>query len=169
MKTTKNIKLIIAIILTIFLIVGIPMITIGFSKNLDYIGIIGIVITALGFYGTPIAWVNYSQICKLYHLYNLIYKDKVYYMSLLASTTSQKQEVVEQEVNTLIQKGYLQSFIIVDDKLVILNEIKDKEAYLTSSAGKIKTIKCEGCGFTYSYESNTGFSKCPYCGKKSGE
>ncbi|MCI6716261.1 MAG: hypothetical protein SOZ32_00220 [Bacilli bacterium] len=169
MKKNKNIKFLTAFILSILLIIGIPMIPIGFSKEVEIVGILGIVFTAVGFYGTPIAWINYTNFCKLYRLYNLIYHDKVYYMSLLASTTSQKIEIIEQEVNTLIQKGYLTSFIIVDDKLVNLKEVKNPNDYLANAAGKVQTITCEGCGYTYTYETTNGISQCPYCGKKSGK
>ena len=56
MKKNKNIKFLTAFILSILLIIGIPMIPIGFSKEVEIVGILGIVFTAVGFYGTPIAW-----------------------------------------------------------------------------------------------------------------
>lgn len=169
MKKIKNLKLWIAILFTVYLVIGIPSIIFGFAYDMKTVGFIGIFLTVIGFYGTPITWVSYGNFCRLYHLYNLICIDKVYYISLLASTLSQKVEVIEQEVNTLIQKGYLTAFIIVDGKLVNLKEIKDQDDYLASMAGKVRTVTCEGCGYTYTYETTNGMSKCPYCGKKSGK
>ena len=51
----------VAMFLTVGLIAGIPMIVLGAVNDITAVMVIGIILTVLGFYGTPVAWVQHSN------------------------------------------------------------------------------------------------------------
>ena len=59
-KNVKN-NFRIALVLSLMLIVGVPMIVLGASNKIWAVMAIGIAFTVLGFYGCPLAWVMYGE------------------------------------------------------------------------------------------------------------
>ena len=58
-------RLFVALLLTVFLSLGIFMIIYGAYKGMGAVLGFGIAFTVLGFYGCPIAWIHYSSKTRL--------------------------------------------------------------------------------------------------------
>ena len=65
MQHMKLKALLLAFLLTLMLIGGIPMIIFGATQKLTFLLIAGIVFTVLGFYGCPLAWVRIRLLIQL--------------------------------------------------------------------------------------------------------
>ncbi len=152
LNKAKNKLFITSLIFTIMLIVCVPMIVIFAGKNWILMTM-GIIFAVLGFYGTPIAWVQYGEISSLSRFIEVIEKENILSVSSLATHFQLNENIIKSKINKCIEKGYLTGFIF-DGKILTHNEIKKKEKVL-------KKVKCENCGANL--ERVEGGWYCPYC------
>lgn len=160
---TKNKRLIIALLLSIGFILGIPMIIFGFINGYILLGVLGIVLTVLGFYGAPISWIAYSSMNFRITLYEQIIIDKIFSVKLLSETNNKKEKEVINEINYLISKRFLRNFIIDNNTYLIdVTDKKELNKEIFVKNNDIKTVKCNNCGAVL--DITRGFGQCPYCG-----
>lgn len=149
-----------ALIFTLFLPIGIVGIiltcTLHFANPYFVLSLtVSIVLAVLGFYGSPMTWVNYCSYVGLKNIMALIENENIYSVQQIANQLSQNPKQVATSITTLISKGYLRGYLFVDnDHLVLNTNTKLKES-------KAK-IKCENCGALTSHN----LDSCEYCGMK---
>lgn len=145
-------RFIAGIVLSVLFVVGVPCIAIGFSSNIIPLGVVGIIFTVAGFYGTPLVWTNYADVRGKLGVYCMITEDGVTDVSRIAATLSITPKKALGQVNYLINKRYLRGYVLEDMKLVpIKPEQKPNDAN-----------KCPNCGAALTVGENTLY--CPYCG-----
>lgn len=150
-KDTKRL-LIISIIASIGFVVGIPAIIFGAIYGGAYIilMVVGIILTVIGFYGSPILWVNYAEKVRQCSIYEMITVDGITDINTIASSTGIiNAKRVEETINILIQKRYLTGYKIVNSEL--------SEAVPTNKV----VNKCPNCGANMTKEN--GKWVCKYC------
>ncbi len=158
-KLNKSIraKLFIAILFTVFLPAGILSIIFGAIKGLTFLLVAGIIMTVLGFYGTPIIWVNYAEQKKLRVVLRLIVNENIFSVEELSAQLLMNQKNVTSYINSLIVKGYLTGFLFKDG--VLKPNTNKKQA----QAPKVKRkMKCEQCGGVMVFDGAQFV--CEYCG-----
>lgn len=158
MKTFKrdsSVKLMVAILLTVFLPAGILGIIFGASKHITILLIAGIIATVLGFYGAPIAWIGVGTIKSNGVILNLIENENIYTVTDLASQTMRKPDEVRNSINQLILKGYLKGYLFKNDILEINTNQKQ--------TGDVREkTKCPNCGGPMEFDGINYV--CSYCG-----
>ena len=138
LKKSITTKLVFAILLTIFFPVGIVAICMGAGKS-TLVLILGIIGVVFGFYGAPILWINYANQKSLLRILDLILNENLYTVSDIASQIAQNENVVTQNINTLIVQGYLKGYIFKDGVLYLNTNKKQ-------TAKNVDKIKCDSCG-----------------------
>lgn len=157
LKKAKKSALIRAIILTILLVVGIPMIPVGFALDILPVGIIGIAFTVIGFYGCPLAWVAFANYGPIVRIVYAVENECLYQVDEIAQYLQKKPKEVAATINKAIEKLYLEGYFF-DGKTLSLNENKKL---------KRKTVysKCPHCGAPLTPQGEKDeYVKCPYCG-----
>lgn len=154
-KRDSSIKLMVAILLTIFLPAGILGIIFGASKGITMLLVAGIIATVLGFYGAPIAWVNFGSFKSNGVILNLIENENIYTVEDLASQTMRKSDEVRNSINQLILKNYLKGYLFKNDILEINTNQKQ--------TGDVREkAKCPNCGGPMEFDGINYV--CSYCG-----
>ena len=161
----KNKRFAIAMTLTIFLIIGIPLIIVGAIFGGVYFTIMGfgILLTVLGFYGTPIAWTTYGNFKRDVNIAESINTDGIREISVICNLYGLTPKVAYDTISKLIQKRYVKNLIFnASGTELILNEgyvNLDREKQLKSSK---RALLCPFCGAQVELVGYSG--KCPYCG-----
>ena len=166
-KRARKKALIRAIIFTVLLVAGIPMIPIGFvfaAKTtgavhgiLIAVAIAGIAFTAVGFYGTPIAWTSFGNFAPIVRLLYAIEKECIYDVPTLATYLHRREKDIQGTIRTAIDKLYLEGYFFDGTKLT-LNENKKLKA-------KPIYTKCPNCGASLPTPQDGDESvTCKYCG-----
>lgn len=157
LKKAKRGALIRALILTLMLIAGIPMIPIGFVFDILPVGIIGIAFTVIGFYGCPVAWVAFGGYGPMLRIVYAVENESLYQIDEIAQYLQKNPKEVAATINKAIEKLYLEGYFF-DGKTLTLNEnkkLKRKNIY----------TKCPHCGAPLAPQGEKDeFVKCPYCG-----
>lgn len=152
--------LVVSIVLSAMFVAGIPFIVLG-ATNLSsgggyvFLMIVGIVFTAVGFYGTPICWVQYGEKVSLKNLYEIITVDKMYNVKELSQNLNKNEKTIANQITTLIQKRYLVGFTFVDRQELKVSDNVSKNTKI------VNTKKCPNCGANLTISGNTGV--CEYC------
>ena len=156
LKKARRRVLAMAFIFTIMLVAGIPMIPVGFSLGYTFLGIIGIVFTAVGFYGCPLAWSTFGGYAPMVRVVYAIVHESMYSVSEIATYLRKNEKTVQGIITKCIDKLYLEGYFFDGEKLT-LNEnkkLKQKTAY----------TKCPNCGAPLPASSGAdGHIRCPYC------
>ena len=118
-KKTKNNLFLIALMMSILFIPGILMIIFGFINHIIFIGVIGIIIVVIDFYGLPIVWMRFGEYNYYYRLFYQITVEKINYVTLLAQTNQRKKDKLLADIHFLIGKGYLTNYILKDNERLI--------------------------------------------------
>lgn len=156
-KKNKSFKL--AFLFSVLLAAGIPALIFGAIYMSEYgwclaLFIGGILMTVLGFYGTPLAWVSYGNYPKMSRLISLVLSEYVYDVKELSAQMCLGEAETANLIRKCISNGYLVGFLLKDNKLVINQNIEQKrEAY---------SVKCSFCGAALTINDNN--LVCPYCG-----
>lgn len=145
---------ILAAILSVLFVGGIPAIVLGAVNGIWAVMGIGIGATVVGFYGTPVAWVGYAEKRSLYRLVSAVVEEHIYTVQELSAQLSLSEKNVGGKLTTCFQKQYLPGFKRVGDELK-LNEN-------TALSETVHAAVCPNCGAKYSYRGT--HSQCPYCG-----
>lgn len=160
-KNVKNVKeavkkaFWVAVLLTVLLIAGIPMIVFGASDKLWIVMSIGIAFTVLGFYGCPIAWVMYGESKFRASLVGAIeYEGSVTVEGLSAQFGKPKQKIVA-DIRKLMEKRYLAGYVF-DGETLVYAQKKERPKE------RIFVGKCPSCNAIMEYADGKVY--CPYCG-----
>lgn len=148
-------KLIISILFTIFLPAGIVAIIWGASNGMTLVLVLGIVMTVLGFYGSPMLWINFGELKRLKVVLSLILVENIYSSQEIAEHLSTKVETVNDDINKLIIKGFLKGYLFKDGYLQLNRNKKQKME-------DVKKYKCPSCGGFMEYNGIDYI--CEYCG-----
>ena len=161
-KKTKNNLFLIALMMSILFVPGILMIIFGFINHIIFIGVIGIIIVVIDFYGLPIVWMRFGEYNYYYRLFYQITVEKINYVTLLAQTNQRKKDKLLADIHFLIGKGYLTNYILKDnERLIDLSQADDKGEYIASFMNDITIIKCPNCGATCKISDH--IHRCNYC------
>lgn len=126
---------------------------------------LGIVVTVLGFYGTPLMWIKFGELKSIQNICNQIVLDNLQEVNYLAKINNVDEKVMLKKLHNLITKRYLIGYEIVDDKYIV----KQAETHLTKNdamrlAEKTSSFVCQGCGASVEIvDSEETF--CSYCGR----
>lgn len=170
-KTMINKKvskfLIISIIFSIMFLLGIVLIIFNsnfFGINHKITLTIGIIFCVLGFYGSPILWINFSENKRKKNLCDQIKLDNIQEIEKLANLNNKNFQETLNDVKDLISKRYLQGYEIYQDKFIIpkQNKVLSEDEILKKN-GDIHVKACSSCGAKVDAVGNQS-SKCPYCG-----
>ena len=166
-KTKK--KLAWGIALSIGFPLGIVMTVLGFTRGQEMraMGIVGIILIVLGFYGAPIAWILFGQLKYYVRLREQIVGEGIKSVKMLAEVHNKKPELMANDVKTMVQKGYLEGYLVLDneriiDKSAIKN--KDYEIMEAERAGTLNLVHCPFCNAKFELINYVGV--CPYCNSK---
>lgn len=145
-----KINLAVSLIITVLLIIGIPLIPVGASKGITILWIIGIVFTAVGFYGTPLMWVSYGNLRSLLPVYESITQGGIRDIQTLSQTLAITEKQALEKVETLKKGMYLFGYTVT------LYPTQTKVEKTENS------VQCKNCGATFKIKGDVG--ECPYCG-----
>lgn len=144
----------VSVALSVGLVAGIPMIVLGAVYDIVAVMVIGIVCTAVGFYGTPIAWTQYSV--KLQHgsVLESIEEAGLSSVSEIAAHIGKADSVVRASVDYLIAHGFLKGYVV---------DVEGNIRRVTPKKGEYVDLgKCPNCNAPLSLIG--GEIKCAYCG-----
>lgn len=149
-----------AIVLTIGLVAGIPLLVVGavnMDDNKGFVAllVIGIACVVAGFYGAPIAWTRLVTVNQELTLVKAVTEENLYTVADIAQRLSVNGKTASATLNNCIRKGYLVGYIREGDSLV-LNENR-------TLAPTAYTIDCPRCGAQVTLTKNDS-PRCPYCG-----
>ena len=145
-----------SIILTLFFPLGIFGIVFGAVRDITALLGVGIGMTVVAFYGTPIMWTNFGDMKKMGSVLKLIENENFYSVSDIAIQLAEDEAWVEKTINKLIEKGFLQGYIYKNGTLTINNnvrQVRSSETKCPNCGGKLTTKDgqrvCEYCGTTF--------------------
>ena len=149
-----------AIVLTIGLVAGIPLLVVGavnMDDNKGFVAllVIGIACVVAGFYGAPIAWTRLVTVNQELTLVKAVTEENLYTVADIAQRLSVNGKTASATLNNCIRKGYLVGYIREGDSLV-LNENR-------TLAPTAYPIDCPRCGALVTLTKNDS-PRCPYCG-----
>ncbi|MDD7232008.1 MAG: hypothetical protein PUH16_07000, partial [Clostridiales bacterium] len=119
-----------AIFLSVGFPLGIVMTVIGFTKGQSFraMGIVGIILIVMGFYGAPLVWIHFGQLKYFSRLKAQIVGDGIKSVKMLAEVHNKNPEVVANDVKTMVQKGYLDGYLVLDNERIIdKTTMRDKD------------------------------------------
>lgn len=153
----KDVKknFLIALVLSVMLIAGVPMIILGATNKIWAVMGIGIAFTVLGFYGCPIGWVMYGEAKFRAALVSAVEcEGRVTVDGLVAQFGKPRNKIVA-DIRKLIEKRYLAGYAF-DGETLVYAEKKERPKE------RIYVGKCPSCNAVMEY--SDGKVKCPYCG-----
>lgn len=140
-----------ALILSVCLVGGIPAIVFGAVKGITVLLVFGIICTVAGFYGCPIAWVNFAACCANYSFYKMITEGGIHTVRELASLAGISESEARAKVKSMIRKNWIGKNAVTD----LYNDPVKKGTQMV-------TLQCPSCGAKVTIYSSG--DKCPYCG-----
>ena len=153
-KITKDINkiFVISLIVSVLFVVGIALIAVFAGKNWILMTL-GIIFVVVGFFGSPLLWVNYSGKRKTRRIVEAIEEENLYSNAEIASQLSIKEKEVKQEIYKAINKKYLTGYIYDGEKISANNKEKQTQA--------LHIKKCNNCGGKLEIRDDKWYS--PYC------
>lgn len=152
-KKSLSTLLAFSIILTLFFPLGIFGLVFGAVRDMGALLGIGIGMTVVAFYGTPIIWSYFGDFKRMGSVLKLIENENLYSVSDIASQLAQDEVWVEKTINKLIEKGLLKGYIYRNKTLTINNNVKQM---------RTSDTKCPNCGGKL--VTKEGQRVCEYCG-----
>lgn len=150
-----------ALISSILLVVGIPMLVIG-ATHLGAWGaggivlmVVGIVLAAVDFYAMPLLWVAYGSRRVLAQVVFCIERRGLSTVERLASHLRAKEDDVRSWLDACFQKGYLDDYVRAGDTVTRLVPAPDPTETEHDA-------ECPSCAARFTYRGVSG--RCPYCG-----
>lgn len=152
----KSVKrmLVLSLVLTGLFVLGVPGIVLGAVFRLWVLFGFSALFAVAGFYGTPLAWVQYAN-CRRYRSVCLsVLADGICDVCVLARNHGQKEKQMRALLKTLLAKRYIVGYAFdAEEKMLVAVEQKGKEEKIIA--------KCPACGgplASFLQES------CAYCG-----
>lgn len=149
-------RLVLAFLLTAFLIAGIPFIILGATQGKTVMLVTGIIMTVVGFYGCPIGWTTYGNSVVYRRVVSAITCEHLLTVPKIASSIGKSEQDTDTLVINCFQNGYLTGYL-KNGYEILVNEEKDPDK-------KMVTYKCAFCGATYTIPYSE-IPVCPYCGR----
>lgn len=146
-------SLAVSVLITAGFLLGIPAIILGAVNDIGAVLGIGIALTAIGFYGTPIAWSTYAQRRGLSRLVSAIAEENIYTVPELADHLTLTEKDVREKLVVCFRNKYLVGYRREGDNIV-LNEGR-------ALGKKEYSAECPYCGAKFTY--TAGNARCPYC------
>lgn len=145
--------LITALILTVAFVAGIPAIVFGAVNRWWVLMALGILCAVVGFYGCPIAWINYGGVRGLARLVSAVVDEYIYSVQGLSAQLSLSEKETRRRLDKCFQKRFLLGYRREGDNIV-LNEgaALDKKQF---------AAECPNCGAKFLYTCDD--PRCPYC------
>ena len=172
MSKELNKKLILDLVFGIIFSIGFPagILLIIFNSKVAGVGgiimlVCGILLVVVGFYGTPMIWINYGELRHTKKICQQITLDNTQEIKYLAEINNMQTDSMLKKVQELITKRYLIGYEIIDNSYVVPkgNKTISKDEALELS-GQLRTVNCKGCGAEVEVLANKK-TFCPYCGK----
>ena len=114
----------------------------------------GIVCTAVGFFGMPLAWVNYGETRGYRRIVAAVVNENLHTVQEIAVQLSLSEKEVRNRLDICFRKRLLTGYKRVGDEIV-LNENRAPEK-------RTHAAECPYCGAKFSYTADD--PRCPYCG-----
>ncbi len=149
--------LIIACIISIMFVAGIPMIIFGATNSIMAVMALGIAFVVIGFYGTPLVWIAYGSNRTLKRVVDAVLEENLTTNEEIASQLQMREREVKTHLTKAINKKYITGFLY-DGKTLSANE------KIPVKKTKIMQNRCVNCGGTLIERAN-GY-ECEYCGSK---
>ncbi len=148
----------IALLMSILLVAGIPMIVFGainLSKAWYWIVmmVLGIIFTVMGVCVMPVMWVQFAKKRALSRVAIVISGTDSVTIDILSDTLGKTQEQTRKDVRKLLQNGWLPGYAFVDQE----------DRVRRTAALDVHHAVCEFCGASFEFKGTD--SKCPYCGR----
>ncbi len=134
---------------------GILSVVFGFYNDLTALGVVGIVMTVAGFYGTPLVWMGYGSRRQDRAILYVIERDRIYTVSGIAGQTGYDGRFVRDRIKAMILSRMIVGYFFNDDTLTA-NEMARSDEETTTQA-RI----CVRCGATMIVRGEELF--CEYC------
>ena len=148
-----NKLLALSIILSVMFVAGIPMIILGANGRIWAIMWVGIAFTAIGFYGTPIAWSVYGSAHTLKRIVYAVTHEHLYTVHEIAAQLSMRESNVRSQLDRCFAKNFLEGYKREGDAIVLNENV---------AAGKKQMFaECPYCGAKFTYTADD--ARCPYC------
>lgn len=165
---TRTRRLALAVILSVMLAAGIPMIVVGAIGPSEAHGAmhaarvgykvmmgIGIAFTVLGFYGTPLGWVAFGTANSELTIVGAVKTEHLYTVTELAARLGKNEKETLTLLTNCVRKGYLTEYKLEGNALV-LNE----NAALAPTEVHFECPRCGAPVVCVVGEKTV----CPYCG-----
>lgn len=149
--------LIIACIISIMFVAGIPMIIFGATNSIMAVMALGIAFVVIGFYGTPLIWIAYAGNRTLKRVVDAVLEENLTTNEEIASQLQMREREVKNHITKAINKKYITGYLYDGTKLSANEKIPVKKT-------KIMQNRCVNCGGTLIERAN-GY-ECEYCGSK---
>ena len=155
--TTRNLYR--ALLWTILLIAGVPLIVFGAISGSNghvwgwFMMIAGILFTALGVVFVPLTWVWYAKKKRLCRLAIIISGMTDSTIDIIGDTAGRSQEETRNDVRTLLRNGWLPGYTFVDQE----DRVK------RTNSLDIHHAVCKHCGASFEFRGTN--AECPYCGR----
>ena len=142
LETKRKTALAWAIAMSIGFPLGFFMIIFGFTREEKIIAMaaVGIVVTIISFYGMPLIWIRFGQLTYYKNLCKEIL-DGVRSVSMLAEVHNKDANVMANDVKTLIQKGYLSGYVILDNEKIIDKNSMSRHDYEALEAERTGNLR----------------------------
>ncbi len=153
-EKAKTRALIVAILMTICLVGGIPVLIVGAAKHIGALLGIGIACAVIGFYGTPMGWVIYGTACTRRRMVMAITQEHLSTVEELSSQLALNDNQVRGMLDVCFSKGFLIGYKRDGDNILFNDNVAlGKQTF---------HVQCPNCGAKFSYTKDN--PNCPYCG-----
>ena len=153
MKRVLRNQFAIALVTSILMVVGIPLIPISAVNDITWLLVVAIVFTAYGFYGCPFYWIAYASKRELYSILFLIENEHVLTVVKLCVQTGKDINYISDKVRYLLLGGFLPGYIFNGETL---------EKSFVQEKPTVESVPCPFCGAPVTLSDGEG--KCEYCG-----
>ncbi len=157
LKRRINAKLALAIIASICLLAGVPVVVLCAVYGIWLGMAMGIAMVAFGFYGSPLLWLSYARTRSLLSVWQTITDDHILTVTEISSNLGRTERNIRSSITRLLANRYLVGYSFADKQQLVA--IQPTE---TSGKTTISNNKCDNCGALLVEEADK--YTCPYCG-----
>ncbi len=150
--------LVLAIILSVFFVLGIPIIIVSAISGSVLPLVLGILFTVFGFYGMPFAWISFGNLKNLRRVVDAVMEEHLTTNKEVAQQLQISEKVAKESITKAINKRYITGFIYDGEAL------KPNENSAPKKKVVLATNNCLRCGAPIEIGENN--MRCPYCGAK---
>ncbi len=173
-KTNTKIKrrsippMIVGIVMPFCMVGGLLMLILGAVNHISALLGVGIALLVLGFYATPLAWVQFGQKRQYDRVVKAVMIDHILSVNSISIHADVKPNEVVVHLKKAIHLGDLKGLTLIGDSLQPLSTITHPNAdEVFDMSGKDDVefdLVCPYCG-GLTVVTNTRRARCSYCGK----